>query len=288
MSQSEVTKTVRVCVLKLGCIGSAPLLEYILDERADRTDIEVRVVTTGAKMYDEKYGLELAEKGLKEDCDIYVVVSPNATTPGPTKARETLREKGKHVIVVSDAPTSKIVKDLEAKGFGYIIVLADSMIGARREFLDPVEMTLFNGDLIRVLAVTGVYRLLQREIDNVIDQIKKGITNIQLPRIVVDKETAIRYAEFRNPYAKVKAMAAYEIARHVADLTTEGCFRIKEADRYIPIVAAAHEMMRYAALLADEAREIEKYGDTVIRTPHSTKGEVLFKEKLAEKPVKKE
>jgi methylenetetrahydromethanopterin dehydrogenase len=288
MSQSEVTKIAKVCILKLGCIGSAPLLEYLLDERADRGDIEIRVISTGAKMYDEKYGLELAEKGLKEDCDIYIVVSPNATTPGPTKARETLREKGKHVIVVSDAPTSKIVKDLDAKGFGYIIVLADSMIGARREFLDPIEMALFNSDLIRVLAVTGVYRLLQLEIDNVINQIKKGAESIQLPKIVVDKETIVKYAEFRNPYAKVKAMAAYEMARHVADLTIEGCFRIKEAERYIPIVAAAHEMMRYAALLADEAREIEKYGDTVVRTPHSVRGEVLYKEKIMEKPVKKE
>uniref|UniRef100_A0A7C5XLQ0 F420-dependent methylenetetrahydromethanopterin dehydrogenase n=1 Tax=Ignisphaera aggregans TaxID=334771 RepID=A0A7C5XLQ0_9CREN len=279
---------VKVCILKLGCIGSAPLLEYLLDERADRGDIEIRVISTGAKMYDEKYGLELAEKGLKEDCDIYIVVSPNATTPGPTKAREALREKGKHVIVISDAPTSKIVKDLDAKGFGYIIVLADSMIGARREFLDPIEMALFNSDLIRVLSVTGVYRLLQLEIDNVINQIKKGVESIQLPKIVVDKETIVKYAEFRNPYAKVKAMAAYEIARHVADLTVEGCFRIKEAERYIPIVAAAHEMMRYAALLADEAREIEKYGDTVVRTPHSVRGEVLYKEKIMEKPVKKE
>ncbi len=288
MSQSEVTKIVKICVLKLGCIGSAPLLEFILDERADRMDIEIRTFTTGSKMYDEKYGLELAEKSLKEDCNLYIVISPNATTPGPTKARESLREKGKHVIVISDAPTTKIVKDLEAKGFGYIIVLADSMIGARREFLDSVEMALFNSDIIRVLSTTGVYRLLQTEIDNVIDQIKKDVTNIQLPRIIVDKETAIRYAEFRNQYAKVKAMAAYEIARHVADLTTEGCFKVKEAERYIPIVAAAHEMMRYAALLADEAREIEKYGDTVVRMPHSTKGEILFKEKLVEKPVKKE
>ncbi|MCS7112171.1 MAG: F420-dependent methylenetetrahydromethanopterin dehydrogenase [Ignisphaera sp.] len=287
MSQ-EASNVVRICVLKLGCIGSAPLLEYLLDERADRTDIEVRVVTTGAKMYDEKYGLELAEMGLKEDCDLYLVVSPNATTPGPTKARETLRDKGKRVIVISDAPTSKIVKDLEAKGFGYIVVLADSMIGARREFLDPIEMALFNSDIIRVLAVTGVYRLLQIEINRVIDQIKKGAADIQLPKIIVDKETAAKYSEFRNPYARVKAMAAYEIARHVADLTMEGCFKVKEAERYVPIVAAAHEMMRYAALLADEAREVEKYGDTVVRTPHSTKGEVLFKEKLAEKPVKKE
>ncbi len=274
---------VKICVLKMGCIASAPLLEYILDERADRKDIDVRVFSVGAKLAPEDYGVELAEKGLREECDLYIVVSPNATLPGPTKAREVLREKGKNVVVISDAPAKKITKELDEKGFGYIIVLADSMIGARREFLDPVEMAIFNGDIIKVLAITGVYRLIQVEVDKVIDGLKRGEKPV-LPRVVVDKELAINAAQFKNAYAKAKAMAAYEVARKVADLTTEGCFVVKESERYIPIVAAAHEMMRYAASLADEAREIEKYGDTLVRTPHSTEGAVLYKEKLIEKP----
>lgn len=276
-------KVVKICVLKMGCIASAPLLEYILDERADRKDIEVRVLSVGSKLAPEDYGVELAEKGLREECDLYIVVSPNATLPGPTKAREVLREKGKSVIVISDAPTKKITKELDEKGFGYIIVLADSMIGARREFLDPVEMAIFNSDIIRVLAITGVYRLIQMELGKVIDGLKRG-EKPAFPRVVVDKELAINAAQFKNAYARAKAMAAYEVARKVADLTTEGCFVVKESERYIPIVAAAHEMMRYAALLADEAREIEKYGDTLVRTPHSTEGAVLYKEKLMEKP----
>jgi len=41
---------VKVGVLKMGAIGTAVILEYLLDERADREDIEVRVVTSGAKM----------------------------------------------------------------------------------------------------------------------------------------------------------------------------------------------------------------------------------------------
>lgn len=276
-------KVIKICVLKMGCIASAPLLEYILDERADRKDIEVRVLSVGSKLAPEDYGVELAEKGLREECDLYIVVSPNAALPGPTKAREVLREKGKSVIVISDAPAKKITKELDEKGFGYIIVLADSMIGARREFLDPVEMTIFNGDIIKVLAITGVYRLIQVEVGKVIDGLKRGEKPV-LPRVVVDKEIAINAAQFKNAYAKAKAMAAYEVARKVADLTTEGCFVVKESERYIPIVAAAHEMMRYAALLADEAREIEKYGDTLVRTPHSTEGAILYKEKLMEKP----
>ncbi len=277
------SKVVKICILKMGCIGCSPLLEYLLDERADRKDIEVRVFGVGSKLFAEEYGKELAEKALKEDCDLYIVVSPNATLPGPTKAREILRENGKNVLIISDAPTKKIAKDLEAKGFGYILVLADSMLGARREFLDPEEMAIFNSDIIKVLAITGVYRIIYTEIDKIIDAIKNG-RSIQLPKIIVNKENAVAKAEFKNPYAKSKAMAAFEIARRVADLTTEGCFKIKEKDRYIPIVAAAHEMLRYAAKLAEEAREIEKYNDSLVRTPHSPEGVVLYKERLMEKP----
>ncbi len=279
----SLDKPIRICVLKMGAIGSAVLLEYILDERAERKDVEVRVYSTGAKLFSEDYGRELAEKALSEEYDLYIVVSPNATLPGPTKARETLREKGKPVIVISDSPVKKIKDELKEKGFGYIIVTADSMIGARKEFLDPTEMALYNSDVIKVLAVTGVYRLIQKEIARIVDALKKG-GKPELPHIVVKKENAIETAMFKNPYARAKAMAAFEIARRVADLTTEGCFKIKEREKYIPVVAAAHEMMRVAARLADEAREIEKSNDTVVRTPHDSKGNVLYKEKLLEKP----
>ncbi|MCS7096948.1 MAG: F420-dependent methylenetetrahydromethanopterin dehydrogenase [Candidatus Methanomethylicia archaeon] len=273
-------KVVKICILKLGCIGSAPLLEYVLDERADRTDIEVRVISVGAKMT-ETHAQELAERALKEECDLYIIPSPNASLPGPVKVREILREKGKSIIVVSDAPARRITKELDEKGIGYIIVLADSMIGARRGFLDPTEMVIFNADVIKVLASTGVIRLFQVELDKVINALKRG-EKPSLPRIVVDKEVATMYAEFKNPYAKAKAMAAYEIAIKVADLTVEGCFKIKERERYLPILTAAHEIMRYASILVDEAREIEKYGDTLVRTPHASDGALLFKEKLME------
>ncbi len=275
---------VKICILKLGCIGTLPLLEFLLDERADREDLEVRVFGVGAKLAGEEYGAEVAEKGLKENCDLYIVVSPNAALPGPTKAREVLREAGKPIIVISDAPAKKITKDLEEKGIGYIIMLADAMIGARREFLDPTEMAIFNADIIKVLAATGAFRLVQKEISRVVEALKRG-EKPELPKIVVNKEKAVEAGEFRNPYAKCKAMAAYEMARRVADLTTEGCFKVQEREKYIPIVAAAHEMMRKAAQLADEARELEKTNDTLVRTPHSKKGEVLFKEKLMEKPA---
>ncbi len=202
------------------------------------------------------------------------------------KAREILKEAGLPVIVVSDSPAKKVVKDLEAKGFGYIIVEADSMIGARREFLDPTEMACFNSDIIRVLAVTGVYNLLVRELDKVIQAFKEG-KEPELPRFVVDKTKAVEAADLQNPYAKAKAMAAYEAARRVGDLNVEGCFKLQEREAYIPVVATAHELMSYASKLAAEAREIEKYGDTLTRKPHAKDGTLLTKVKLLEKPEKK-
>ncbi|RLF19115.1 MAG: F420-dependent methylenetetrahydromethanopterin dehydrogenase [Thermoprotei archaeon] len=275
---------VRVGVLKIGCIGCTPLLEYLLDERADREDIEVRVVGSGAKMTDED--VEDVVKGMLNFNPSFVILTtPNATLPGPKKVVELLTNAKLPTLVISDAPAQKARKYLEEKGAGYIIVLADSMIGARREFLDPVEMAIYNSDVIRVLAITGVYNILYEAIDSIIEALKTG-KELTLPRIVVNAETAVNKAGFGNPYAKAKAMAAFEIAATVSKLTTAACFKIKERERYIFYAAAAHEMMRYAASLADEAREIEKYGDHVVRRPHSKEGVILHKTRLLEKPLK--
>jgi len=273
---------VRIGIVKMGCIGTMPLLEFLLDERADREDLEVRVVGSGAKMSPEETA-EVSERLLEFKPHIAIAISPNATLPGPTKSRELLLKAGIPTIVISDLPAKKIVDQLKAQGYGYIIVEADSMIGARREFLDPIEMALFNSDIIKVLSVTGVFQIIYTELENVITAIKKGEPPT-LPQIIVTKEIAVDAAGFQNPYAKAKAMASYEISRKVADLTVEGCFVVKERERYVPIIAAAHEMMRVASKLADEARELEKSGDAVLRTPHSKDGTILKKRKLNEKP----
>ncbi|MBS7288549.1 MAG: F420-dependent methylenetetrahydromethanopterin dehydrogenase [Candidatus Freyarchaeota archaeon] len=273
---------VRVCIVKLGNIGSAPLLELLLDERADRSDIDVRVISSGAKLNPEQ-AEDIAEKVFDFKPDLVLVVSPNAALPGPSKIREVMAKAGVPTIVVTDAPGKRAKDDIEGKGQGYIVVNADAMIGARREFLDPVEMAIFNADVIKVLAITGAFTVICREIDKVIEAIKKGVTP-ELPRIVVDKNVAVEAAGFNNPYAKAKAIAAYEAASKVAELNVEGCFKISDFEKYIPIVAAAHELMRQAALLADEARELEKSGDTVLRMPHKKSGELVSKRKLMEKP----
>jgi methylenetetrahydromethanopterin dehydrogenase len=273
---------VRIGFGKLGNIGSAPLLEFLLDERAERKDIEVRVVSSGAKMGVE-HATDVGQRLSDFKPDLAVVTSPNAALPGPTKLREILVANKIPTIVVSDSPAKKAVQDIEKAGAGYLIVEADSMIGARREFLDPSEMALFNADIFKVLTVTGVFNVLWQEVDRVIQSIKQG-TALALPRLVINKERAIESSGLNNPYAKTKALAAHEIARRVADLTVEGCFVVKEWERYTSLVAAAHEMMREAARLADEAREMDKAQDMILRTPHNSEGALLSKRKLLEKP----
>ncbi|MFW9921142.1 MAG: F420-dependent methylenetetrahydromethanopterin dehydrogenase [Candidatus Thorarchaeota archaeon] len=286
-------KVVKVGILKLGCIGAAPLLDYIFDERADREDIEVRGFSSGAKM-DEDSGSAALKYLLDYKPQLAIVISPNAALPGPSKMREELQKAGIPTITISDAPSKKAFYEKNEKGKsvpappegqGFIILNADSMIGARREFLDPTEMILFNSDMLKVLAATGYVRFIQTTIDDIIADIAAGKAP-DLPAVTVDSETAVDAATFSNPYAHAKAIAAAEMAEHVANLTTAGCFKVQEASKYIPLVAAAHEMLRTAALLADEARELEKGEDTLYRTPHAADGTVLKKEKLGEKPKK--
>jgi methylenetetrahydromethanopterin dehydrogenase len=278
----SMPRPIKVGIAKIGNIGCSVLLELLLDERADREDIDVRVVSSGAKL-GEAQAEDVAAKLLEFKPYLILMASPNASLPGPRRLMDTLSKAGVPMVLVSDAPSRKVEKELEAKGIGYIIVLADSMLGARREFLDPVEMALFNADILRILAITGVFNILQREIDAIIEALKRG-DKPSLPRLVVDKEAAVGAAGFQNPYARAKAMAAFEVSRRVADLTTEGCFVITDWERYVGIVAAAHEMLQIASRLASEARELEKAGDSVYRTPHHRDGSILSKRRLVEKP----
>ena len=89
---------------------------------------------------------------------------------------------------------------------------------------------------------------------------------------------------FTNPYALTKAMAAGTIAENVGKVSTKACFKVKDKERYIKLVSAAHEMAFQAAKLAEEARNLEKGNDTVNRTPHHKRGHSLSKSKLMEKP----
>ncbi|UCD45139.1 MAG: F420-dependent methylenetetrahydromethanopterin dehydrogenase [Candidatus Bathyarchaeota archaeon] len=272
---------VRVTVYKTGYIGVTTLIDALFDERASRKNVSVRVISSGCKMSEEE-AVDAAKIAASVPTDLYVAVSPNVGLPGPTKAREILKETGKPIIVVSDEPSRKAARSLPEEGIGYIILYPDSMIGAKRDFLDPVEMVLFNSDVLRVLAVTGTIRLLHTEIDKVIDQIEKG-EELVLPQVIVTKKRALEYSGLENPYAYGKAMASFEAARRVAALSTEGCFKTEGRENYLPIITAAHELMRQAAKLADEAREIEKANDSVSRIVHFRSGELRGKTKLLAK-----
>lgn len=249
----------KIGIAKLGAIGSGILLEYVLDELAMRRDLETFVISSGSKI-----NLKILNKLEEEEFDLKIVVCPNAE-----KFLKEVNLSGKVVVI-----TDKSKLDwLEEKSWGYIVVKADSMIGARREFLDPTEMVLYNSDLLKVLAVTGVFRLIQIEIN-------RALKENYLPKVVVEYDTAISYSGISNPYAKAKAIASYIIAEGVSKITHRACFVEKNKGKFITLCAVAHEMMRIAGKVADEVREIEKIGDTILRTPHSKDGEILKKLRL--------
>lgn len=273
---------VKIGIVKSGNIAASPVLELLLDERADRPNIDVRLISSGAKMNPEQVE-EVVPKIEQFDPDFVIFTSPNPGAPGPAKARELLSKLDVPAFIIGDAPGLKVKDEMQEQGVGYIIVKADPMIGARREWLDPTEMALFNSDIIKVLAATGAYRLIQNTIDDMIAQAEAG-KEIEVPNLVITAEKATDAAGFENPYAKAKAIAAYTMAEKVADIDLKGCFMVQDFDKFIYLVGAAHELAAEAAKLAAEAREIEKSNDTVLRTPHMKDGSTGSKTVLTEKP----
>jgi len=268
----------KIGIFKCGNIGTSPCLELLLDELADRKDIKVRVVTTGSKMGPDDVE-EALPKFFEFNPEVMVIISPNTALPGPSKAREAASIRRIPTIVITDSPGKRVKGDIEKQGLGYIIITGDPMIGARKEFLDPIEMALFNSNVNKVLAITGVYRVVYQEIDKVIYAIEVGLPPI-LPKLIIDIAMIRDQIFFNNPYAKAKAIAAYGMAEKLADIDVQACFIEKESEKYIPLVAASHEIAQAAARLAEEAREIEKYGDELLRKPHAKDGKLKYKTKL--------
>ena len=279
-------QTIKIGIFKCGNIGTSPLLELLLDELADRKDIRVRTVTTGSKM-----GLGDVEDALPKifelNPDFIILISPNTALPGPAKAREKISNSGLPGIVITDAPGKKVKDELVNQGLGYLIITGDPLIGARKQFLDPIEMALFNSNISKMLAIVGIYRIVQNEIDKVINSIKSEEKAI-LPHRILTVKSIRDNSDFGNPYAKAKAMAAYALAEKVAEINTMACFIEKESQKYIPLVACAHEIAQASARLAEEAREIEKCNDTVMRKPHAKSGKTKIKTKLMLSPVYEE
>ena len=253
--------------------------DLALDEIAERNDIETKTMGFGAKM--TKKEAEMAAELKSWGPQLVVISSPNAATPGPTAAREIYKDVP--TIVISDGPSKKDAREgLKGEGFGYIILPFDPLIGAKREFLDPAEMALFNSDSLKVLSICGGVRLVQEELDKAMSSIEAG--EAQLPYILGNPEKCTERMNFQNPYARAKAMAALHMAQTVASIDAVACFRLKELDRVALTAAAGHEVMRAAARLADEARELEKATDSVSRAPHARSGNLLKKTGLLDKP----
>jgi len=266
----------KIGVIKMGNIASSLVVDLALDEIAERTDLEMKVLSSGPKMTKKEAEASAELKAWAPQ--LVVIIGPNAATPGQTAAREIY--KGMPTIVISDGPTKKEARDaFAAGGFGYIIMPVDPLIGAKREFLDPAEMALFNSDALKVLSICGGVRLVQEELDSAM---ASGST--RLPQILATPEKCVERMNFGNPYAHAKAVGALYMAQTVATIDSQACFRLKELVPIALAAAAGHEVMRAAARLADEAREIEKAGDSVSRKPHSRSGEILKKTKLFDKP----
>ncbi|HNX39842.1 MAG TPA: F420-dependent methylenetetrahydromethanopterin dehydrogenase [Methanothrix sp.] len=269
----------KIGFVKLGNIATSTAIDLSLDEIAERTDIEFKIISFGPKMT-KKEG-EAAAELLAWAPQLVVISSPNAATAGPTTARELF--KGTPTIIISDGPSKKEARDaLATEGYGFIILPMDPLIGAKREFLDPAEMALFNSDALRVLAACGAIRLVQEELDAAMTAIASG--SPKLPAILATPEKCAERMNFSNPYARAKAVGALYMAQAVAAIDAAACFRLKELSAIALAAAAGHEVMRAAARLADESREMEKAGDAVSRKPHARSGELLSKKGLLEKP----
>lgn len=277
MSEEKILK---IGILKNGTIGSSLLLAFLMDERAESKRIDVIEVSSGAKMNPPEKCIKTMEKLLEINPELIIMSSPNAALPGPKAARE--MAGGIPTIIISDSPAKKAIDEIKEKNMGYILVGCDSMIGARRPFLDPIEMSIFNADLLKVLAITGSLRLIADELNKVIMDMLDGKAPT-LPQIIIDANNATEAAGFSNPYARAKAIAAFELASSVSKITAKACFVLKERDEYMPLLAAAHEMMSYSATMCMDAREMEKSNDTVIRKPHHANQHFLTKIKLYDK-----
>ena len=265
---------VKITFVKIGNITLTTLIDIMLDERASRTDIEATVISSSTKMKPD--AVERIFPLIDQvETDLMVMISPNANDKGPQSVIDRYKDKYP-LIVVSDGGDKEVRAKWKEDGVGYIMVPFDPMIGAKRDFLDATEMCLFNGYIITTFSTCGVFAYINELMDGVIEQLKAG----EKPKLPTRNMSAIGVATtypFSNVYARPKALAALTMLQHAASLNVNGCFVEKDRKKALIKVAAAHEMVRQAGLLADEVRELEKATDHMIRTPHGKDGKILHK-----------
>ena len=115
---------VKVGVAKLGNIASGVMAELLLDERADREDMQTFMATSGTKL--EPADVDRVVSNMKAwKPDFCIVVSPNGVLPGPTGAREQLAAAGIPVVIITDdVTTKKEWEGIKTSKFGYIFSTA--------------------------------------------------------------------------------------------------------------------------------------------------------------------
>lgn len=269
-----IQMVVKITFVKLGNITLTTLLDIMLDERASRTDIEVTVFSSSTKLKesDAERLLPLIDQVEK---DLVVLISPNANLPGPQQLINKLHGSAP-LIVVSDAAKKEIREEWKEKGIGYLIVPFDPMIGAKKDFLDPAEMGIFNGQIITIFSITGVFTYLTKELDKVINMIKAG-EEPKLPYKYLSTTTVVGDYPFSNDYSKPKAIACLETLKQVGKINTNALYSEQDREKALLLLAAAHEMVDQAATMALEIRELEKATNHLVKQPHSKEGDTLHK-----------
>ena len=127
---------VKVGVAKLGNIASGVMAELLLDERADREDMQTFMATSGTKLQPEDID-RVVTNMIAYKPDFAIVVSPNGVLPGPTGARERLAAAGIPVVFITDDVTTKkewhqqVMKKLPRVWAGFLYL----QLPASREFL---------------------------------------------------------------------------------------------------------------------------------------------------------
>lgn len=66
---------VKIGIVKVGNIGTSVLIDMILDERADREDIDVRTISSGAKMGKNQMD-DVLPKIDEYNPDVIIFISP--------------------------------------------------------------------------------------------------------------------------------------------------------------------------------------------------------------------
>ncbi len=273
---------VHILVTKCGNIATSTMVDLLLDETASRKGLRITTLGSGPKMTPQETK-RIANLMSTIDHELVVLCGPNVAAPGMVKIRKILQSGIIPWMVISDGPSRRAMKKLKKEGAGYLIMEGDPLIGARREFLDPTEMAVFNSDVIKILSVAGSFRAVQSELDKVISSLDGD--EIYLPHKVISSSVSLSHAGFSNPYARAKAAAAFRLAQDAAEINYKACFVESKREKYIRLAACAHEAVRAGASLADEARELEKQRDSLLRTPHTNKGKTMRKTSLYQKPT---